>query len=124
LKIAPDLTKEQLDDVVDIVKETGIDGVVGTNTTISRADLLTPLPTVESIGAGGLSGKILFDHSTEVLQYIHTQSNGKVPLIGVGGIDTVEKASLKIKAGAGLVQLYTGFIYKGPALVKQIAKLK
>lgn len=124
LKIAPDLTEGQLDDVVEIVETTGIDGVVATNTTISRAHLLTPTVTVESIGAGGLSGKILFSHSTSVLAYLHRKSNGRIPMIGVGGIDTTEKAAAKLKAGAGIVQLYTGFIYKGPSLVKGIAQLK
>lgn len=123
LKIAPDLTTEQLNDVVDIVKDTQIEGVVATNTTISREGLLASKAEVEQIGAGGLSGKILFNHATEVLAHLHQKSNGTIPLIGVGGIDTAEKASQKIKAGATLVQLYTGFIYKGPKLVKAIAKL-
>jgi len=123
LKIAPDLTESQLDDVVEIVSETRIDGIVATNTTISRANLITNSSKVESMGAGGLSGKILFDHSTSVLKYLHTKSEGKIPMIGVGGIDTPEKAKLKLEAGASLVQLYTGFIYKGPGLVKKIASL-
>lgn len=122
LKIAPDLTPEQLDDVVEIVKETGIDGIVATNTTISRENLLASKEEVDAIGAGGLSGKILFDHATEVLAYINQKSNGSIPLIGVGGIDTVAKAKAKTKAGATLVQLYTGFIYQGPTLVKKINK--
>jgi dihydroorotate dehydrogenase len=123
LKIAPDLTVEQLNDVVDIVKDTQIEGVVATNTTISREGLLASKAEIEQIGAGGLSGKILFNHATEVLAHLHQKSNGGIPLIGVGGIDSAEKASQKIKAGATLVQLYTGFIYKGPKLVKAIAKL-
>jgi len=123
LKIAPDLTTEQLNDVVDIVKDTQIEGVVATNTTISREGLLASKAEVEQIGAGGLSGKILFNHATEVLAHLHQKSNGTIPLIGVGGIDTAEKASQKMKSGATLVQLYTGFIYKGPKLVKAIAKL-
>jgi dihydroorotate dehydrogenase len=114
LKIAPDLTVEQLNDVVDIVKDTQIEGVVATNTTISREGLLASKAEIEQIGAGGLSGKILFNHATEVLAHLHQKSNGGIPLIGVGGIDSAEKASQKIKAGATLVQLYTGFIYKGP----------
>lgn len=124
LKIAPDLTAEQLNDVVEIVRETGIEGVVATNTTISREGLLATAAEVEAIGAGGLSGKILFNHATEVLNHLNTQAQGNIPLIGVGGIDTAEKAAQKMKAGATLVQLYTGFIYKGPSLVKQIARLK
>lgn len=123
LKIAPDLSVEQLNDVIDIVKETGIDGVVATNTTISREGLLAQTSDIEKIGAGGLSGKILFNHSTEVLAYLHQNSHGSIPLIGVGGIDSAEKAQQKMQQGASLVQLYTGFIYKGPALVKAIAKL-
>jgi dihydroorotate dehydrogenase len=123
LKIAPDLTPEQLNDVVEIVLETAIDGVVATNTTISRDNLIADKQTIENIGAGGLSGKILFNHSTQVLKHIYDSSNGKIPLIGVGGIDTEEKAQAKINAGATLVQLYTGFIYKGPKLVKKIASL-
>jgi dihydroorotate dehydrogenase len=123
LKIAPDLTVEQLNDVVDIVRDTQIEGVVATNTTISREGLLAGKAEIAQIGAGGLSGKILFNHATEVLAHLHQKSNGSIPLIGVGGIDTAEKASQKMKAGATLVQLYTGFIYKGPKLVKAIAKL-
>jgi dihydroorotate dehydrogenase len=124
LKIAPDLTPEQLDDVVDIVALTHIDGVVATNTTISREGLVTDEKSVEATGMGGLSGKILFDHATEVLQHLNKKSNGTIPLIGVGGIDTALKAKTKLQAGATLVQLYTGFIYKGPALVKSIAEMK
>ena len=124
LKIAPDLTREQLDDVIAIVNDSGIEGIVATNTTISRDNLLTNTEAVSAIGAGGLSGKILFNHSTEVLQYISSTSNSRIPLIGVGGVDTAEKAKQKMAAGATIIQLYTGFIYKGPALVKQIAGIK
>lgn len=122
LKIAPDLSNEQLDDVIAIVNETGIEGIVATNTTISREGLKTDSSIVESIGAGGLSGKILLDRSTEVVQYIHSKSEGKIPMIGVGGIYNEEGAIKKIDAGAGLVQVYTGFIYEGPILVKKIAR--
>jgi dihydroorotate dehydrogenase len=122
LKIAPDLTNEQLDDVVDIVNETGIDGIVATNTTISRAGLLTSREKVESIGSGGLSGKILSDRATEVVAYIHKKSSGKIPIIGVGGIHSTETAQDKINAGAALVQVYSGFIYGGPQMIKDIAK--
>lgn len=124
LKIAPDLTPGQLDDVVDIVASTHIDGIVATNTTISREGLLTDKREVEAIGMGGLSGKILFGHATEVLQHLNKRSSGGIPLIGVGGIDTAEKARAKLQSGATLVQLYTGFIYKGPALVKAVASLR
>jgi dihydroorotate dehydrogenase len=122
LKIAPDLTNEQLDDIVDIVTATGIDGVIATNTTISRADLLTPAAAVEAMGAGGLSGKPVKDRSTAVIRYIHQKSAGTIPIIGVGGIHSGEDAYEKLKAGASLVQLYTGFIYEGPELVKRINK--
>ncbi len=121
LKIAPDLTNEQLDDVVSIVNETGIEGIVATNTTISREGLKTDKSIVEEIGAGGLSGKILLDKSTDVIQYINKKSEGKIPMIGVGGIYNEESAMKKINAGAGLVQVYTGFVYEGPILVKRIA---
>lgn len=124
LKIAPDLTLSQLDDVIEIVQCTGIDGLVATNTTISRENLLTDKNQVEQMGAGGLSGKILNQKSTEIVAYIKEKSNNKIPIIGVGGIHSAETANEKIKAGAGLVQLYTGFIYGGPSLIKQIAKIK
>lgn len=123
LKIAPDLSHEQLNDVLEIVTESGIDGIVSGNTTISREGLLTDKHTVENIGAGGLSGKVLFTHSTEILAYLHRQSQGKIPMIGVGGIDSVEAAKAKLNNGATLLQLYTGLIYKGPSLVRQIAQL-
>lgn len=123
LKIAPDLTESQLDDVIDIVKESGIEGIVATNTTISREGLITAKAEVEAIGAGGLSGQVLHTHSTQVLKYIHQKSNGTIPLIGVGGIHNTQTAQAKMDAGASLVQLYTGFIYEGPDLVKRIAEL-
>lgn len=123
LKIAPDLTESQLDDVIEIVQQSGIEGIVATNTTISRANLQTPQAAIEAIGSGGLSGKILHPHSTQVLRYIYQKSNGHIPLIGVGGIDTKNAAQAKLEAGATVVQLYTGFIYQGPALVRSIAGL-
>jgi dihydroorotate dehydrogenase len=123
LKIAPDLTTSQLDDVIGIVTESGIEGIVATNTTISREHLLTDKDTVEAIGMGGLSGQVLHAHSTEVLAYIHSKSNGSIPLIGVGGICNTATAEAKLNAGATLVQLYTGFIYEGPGLVKKVASL-
>jgi dihydroorotate dehydrogenase len=123
LKIAPDLNEVQLDDVIEIVKESGIDGIVATNTTISRENLTTPSLQVEAIGAGGVSGKVLLSRANEVLQYIVKKSNGSIPVIGVGGIHTPEQALDKINLGAGLVQLYTGFVYEGPALVKRAAAL-
>ncbi len=120
LKIAPDLTNEQLDDIVDIIKETGIDGVIATNTTIDRGGLQTSQAAVEAIGNGGLSGKPLVGRSTEVIRYLHEKSEGSFPIIGVGGIDSTQAALEKFDAGATLIQLYSGFIYEGPALIKKI----
>ncbi len=122
LKIAPDLTDSQLDDIIDIVQTTGIAGVIATNTTISRANLNTPNSEVEAIGNGGLSGKPVRERSTEVIRYIHTHSKGAFPIIGVGGIMTSKDALDKLAAGASLVQVYTGFIYAGPALIRDINK--
>ncbi len=122
LKIAPDLTDSQLDDIIDIVKTTKIDGIVATNTTIAREPLTYSKPEIEAIGMGGLSGKPLTKRSTEVIKYLKTKSNNAFPVIGVGGIHSPEDAIEKIKAGADLIQLYTGFIYEGPALIKKINK--
>jgi len=121
LKIAPDLSNEQLDDIVLLTKETGIDGIVATNTTISREGLSASKADIEAMGAGGLSGKPVFDRSTEVLQYLNQAFQGSVPMIGVGGISNKANADAKLQAGAELVQIYSGFIYRGPALVKEIA---
>ena len=120
LKIAPDLTNGQLDDIVGIVTETGIAGVVATNTTISRDNLVTDSDTVSQLGAGGVSGRPLRERSTEVIRYLHQQSGGAFPIIGVGGISTPEEAQEKLRAGASLVQVYTSFIYEGPGLAKRI----
>lgn len=122
LKIAPDLSKEQLDDIISIVADTKIAGVIATNTTISREGLTTDQEMLERIGAGGLSGKPLKDRATEVIRYLHTTSNGAFPIIGVGGIMSAEDALEKLNAGASLVQLYSGFIYEGPSLIKKINK--
>ena len=122
LKIAPDLTNSQLDDIIDIVASTKIDGIVATNTTIAREPLTYPKAEIEAIGMGGLSGKPLTKRSTEVIAYLKTKSNNAFPVIGVGGIHSPEDAIEKIKAGADLIQLYTGFIYEGPALIKNINK--
>ena len=120
LKIAPDLTNEQLDDIIDIVKETGIAGVIATNTTIDRSKLSgTDKSTAET---GGLSGKPLTQRSTEVIRYLSDKSGRAFPIIGVGGIHSPEDAKEKLAAGASLIQLYTGFIYEGPELVKRICK--
>ncbi len=122
LKIAPDLSNEQLDDIIEIVNETKIAGVIASNTTISRAELKTNADVVERIGMGGLSGKPLTKRSTEVIQYLHSKSAAAFPIIGVGGIHSAQDALDKLNAGATLVQLYTGFVYEGPALVKAINK--
>lgn len=122
LKIAPDLTNSQLDDIIEIVKETQIDGIVATNTTIAREPLTYPKQYIDNIGTGGLSGKPLTKRSTEVISYLKKHSNNAFPIIGVGGIHTAEDAIEKLNAGADLIQLYTGFIYEGPALIKKINK--
>lgn len=118
LKIAPDLTDAQLLDIIDIVNDTKIDGVIATNTTISREGLQSP----NQKETGGLSGKPLTDRSTEVIRFLSEKSNKTFPIIGVGGIHSAEDAIEKLNAGASLVQLYTGFIYEGPSLVKRINK--
>jgi dihydroorotate dehydrogenase len=122
LKIAPDLTNEQLDDIVDIVHETKISGLIATNTTIDRSNLNTDQTTVENMGNGGLSGNALKDRATEVIRYLAKKSEGKFPIIGVGGISSAEDALEKLAAGASLVQVYSGFVYEGPGLVKSINK--
>ncbi len=120
LKIAPDLTVGQLDDIVEILKETGTDGVIATNTTISREGLATNEDTVGKIGGGGLSGKPLNQKSTEIIKYLRSQMGPVFPIIGVGGIMSPEDALEKILAGANLIQVYTGFIYEGPGFMKRI----
>jgi dihydroorotate dehydrogenase len=122
LKIAPDLTDTQLDDIIAIVAETGIAGVIATNTTIDRSGLTTDKAKVEAIGAGGVSGKPVAKRSTEVIRYLSSRSGNAFPIIGVGGIHSAADALEKIEAGAALVQVYTGFIYEGPAIVKRINK--
>jgi len=119
LKIAPDLSNEQLDTIIEIVQANEICGIAATNTTISREGLSCD---PEPFGYGGLSGKPLKDRATEVIRYIAQKTGGKLPIIGVGGIMTPEDALEKLDAGASLVQLYTGFIYEGPALVREINK--
>ncbi len=120
LKIAPDLTNSQLDDIIEIVATTKIQGVIATNTTIDRNLLNKEKEYALTLGLGGLSGKPLAKRSTAVIKYLHQKSNGSFPIIGVGGIHNAEDAIEKIKAGATLIQLYTGFIYEGPGLIKQI----
>ena len=118
LKIAPDLTEEQINDIIEIVKITATDGIVATNTTITRNGLNTPDEIVNQKGEGGLSGKPLFKRSTEIIRFIKKKSD--IPVIGVGGIMSPEDALEKVKAGADLIQIYTGLIFEGPLLVKRI----
>ena len=122
LKISPDLTTEQLDDAIDIFYVTGIDGIIATNTTITRENLNTSSEKVEEIGSGGLSGAPLKEKSTRIIRYLHKKSKGEIPIIGVGGIMSEQDALEKLDAGATLVQIYTGFIYNGPGFVKKINK--
>ena len=122
LKIAPDLTNQPLDDIIAIVADTKIDGVIATNTTIERNGLKTDKNKLIAIGNGGLSGKPLKSRSTQVIKYLADKSNKAFPIIGVGGIHSPEDAIEKLDAGATLVQLYTGFIYEGPALINKINK--
>jgi dihydroorotate dehydrogenase len=121
LKIAPDLTKEQIDDVIDLALEIKLDGLVATNTTISREGL-SPESAATAKETGGLSGLPVKQRSHEVVKYIAEKTNGQLPLIGSGGIFTGTDAAQRIKAGASLVQVWTGFIYEGPAIVKRICK--
>jgi dihydroorotate dehydrogenase len=120
LKISPDLNFEQVDEVLLIIQKLKIDGIVATNTTVKREGLTTPQEQVNSIGNGGLSGAPLRNRSTEVIRYITEKTGGILPIIGVGGIMSVKDAQEKLEAGAGLIQVYTGFIYEGPCFVKRI----
>jgi dihydroorotate dehydrogenase len=122
VKIAPELNLHQIDEMIEIVRMTGITGIVATNTTKERNDLITNPAVINKIGPGGLSGLPLKDRSTEVIRYISEKTRGQIPVIGVGGIMSPEDAIEKLEAGACLVQLYTGFIYEGPAVVKKINK--
>jgi dihydroorotate dehydrogenase len=122
LKIAPDLTNSQLDDIIEIVATSGIAGVIATNTTIAREPLQTSTDEITRIGAGGLSGKPVRERSTEVIRYLKTQSKNAFPVIGVGGIHTAQDAIEKLNAGADLVQVYTGFIYEGPGIARAICQ--
>lgn len=120
LKIAPDLTEAQLNDVADLALEIKLDGLVAANTTISRGGLTTAVTTVTAMGAGGLSGLPLRNRSTEVIRYLHQRTAGTLPIIGSGGIFTAADAREKMQAGASLVQVWTGFIYEGPAIANKI----
>lgn len=122
LKIAPDLTDGQLDDIIDIVQATKIAGVIATNTTIAREPLTTDAEMVASIGNGGLSGKPLKERATEVIRYLKEKTNGELKVIGVGGIASAADAIEKLEAGADLIQVYSGMVYSGPGLIKSIKK--
>lgn len=122
LKISPDLPYEQVDDIVEILIDTPLDGLVAVNTTTSREGLKTPAETVENIGNGGLSGAPLSQRSVEMVRYLHQKTEGRYPIIGVGGVMSPEDAQRLLDAGASLVQVYTGFIYEGPAFVKKICQ--
>lgn len=122
LKIAPDLTNQQLDEIIEVVLDSKIDGIIATNTTVSRENLKSPNEDIGKAGDGGLSGKPLAKRSTEVIRYLSKKAEKRFHIIGVGGIHSPEDAIEKLKAGADLIQLYTGFIYEGPGLIKKINK--
>lgn len=121
LKIAPDLTVEALDEIIETARQTGMDGIIATNTTISREGLQTSASVVEAIGAGGLSGKPVKQRSTEMVKYLRVAMGTDFPIIGVGGVFDEADMKEKLAAGANLVQVYTGFIYQGPWQVKRWA---
>lgn len=121
-KVSPDIPKSHLDEIIDLILVSGIDGIVATNTTRSREGLLTDKERVEFIGEGGLSGAPLFEKSLEVVKYIHQRTQGNLPIIAVGGISTPEQAYQMLEAGASLIQIYTSYIYEGPAIVKKMLK--
>lgn len=122
LKISPDLSKDELDEIIDLVMEIKLDGIVATNTTVSRNNLSSSKNNIEKIGTGGLSGKPLAKTSTDITRYIFEKTNGNITIIGSGGIFTSADASEKLKSGAALIEVWTGFIYEGPAVVKKICK--
>jgi dihydroorotate dehydrogenase len=122
LKIAPDLTLEQLDEIIGIILETKLTGVIATNTTITRDGLKEPKEQVDAIGAGGLSGSPILEMSVSVVRYLKEKSNGRFVIIGVGGIEDSTGSKKHLEAGADLIQAYSGFIYTGPGLVKGILK--
>jgi len=120
LKISPDLMHDQIDDILELALEIKLDGLVCTNTTVSRAGLLTSKEEIEKMGEGGLSGKPIRERSTLIIEYIHTKTSGEIPIIASGGVFTGEDAKEKLHVGAALVQVWTGFIYEGPGIVKKI----
>ena len=122
LKIAPDLNEGQLDEIIELVALTKLDGVIASNTSMDRSDLKASESQLEAIGNGGLSGQPIKEKSTQTIKYLSTKSNKAFPIIGVGGIHSEKDALEKIEAGADLIQVYTGFIYEGPSLIKKINK--
>lgn len=122
LKVSPDLTYEQLDEIIDLILVSGIDGVVATNTTTTRENLNTDSEKVKLVGDGGLSGAPLFNRSRDMVKYIFDKTKGMLPIIAVGGIMTPKQAKEMLDSGASLIQIYTGFIYNGPGFVKKILK--
>lgn len=122
LKVSPDIEQKHLDEIIDLVLVSGLDGVIATNTTRSRENLISDKESVEAIGDGGLSGAPLFEKSLSFVKYIHKRTNGTLPIIAVGGIMSPENAKAMLDAGASLIQVYSGFIYNGPAFVKNINK--
>ncbi|MGM9774754.1 MAG: quinone-dependent dihydroorotate dehydrogenase [Candidatus Egerieousia sp.] len=122
IKVSPDLTKEQLDEVIELTLISGLDGIIATNTTRDRSNLLTDQATLDKIGEGGLSGKPLFEKSLSTVRYIAEKTKGNFPIIASGGIMTPEQAKQMLDAGASLIQVYSGFIYNGPSFAKKICK--
>ncbi len=122
LKVSPDLNQLEIDDIIDLANEINLDGLIVANTTISREELQTTNYKLQTIGAGGVSGKPLQERSTQMLSYISKKTTNKTPIIASGVIYTSEDAKEKINAGASLIQVWTGFIYEGPAIVKNICK--
>ncbi len=122
LKIAPDLTDDQLNDIIEICEDTNLDGIIAANTTIDRSRLKTSEDQISEIGNGGLSGKPVSRRSTEVIRYISEKTSGQLPIIGVGGIASPQDAKEKLEAGASLIQIYSGLVYEGPGLIRRINK--
>jgi len=122
LKISPDLNEHDLDDIIDLAMEIKLDGLVAANTTISRNNLITSQKEIDEIGAGGLSGKPLRDESTSITNYIHQRTKGTIPIISSGGIFSANDAKEKLENGAALIQVWTGFIYEGPDIVKKVCQ--
>ena len=122
LKVSPDIPVKQLDDIIELVLVSGLDGVIATNTTRSREGLKSDPESIKAIGDGGLSGAPLFERSIEFVKYINQKTNGQLPIIAVGGIMSAEQAKQMLDAGASLIQVYSGFVYNGPSFVKQINK--